>query len=92
MDTVTAVLEGQVMSLCTQRPVPVTVHLVMETASYHTVAAANGTFGFYHIPAGKYALTASHSAYRALQTSHMELGTGDIVEVKLGMSCSLSMP
>ncbi|WP_125916968.1 carboxypeptidase-like regulatory domain-containing protein [Hymenobacter coccineus] len=87
MDTVTAILEGKAVNLCDQHPSPVTVQLVSATASYQAVAAPAGTFRFFHIPAGNYALTATHPACRPLAPSPIKLGSGDIADVKLGMRC-----
>lgn len=92
MDTVTAILEGKAMSLCSQRPVPVTVHLVAGNVSYQAVAAPDGTFRFFHVPAGSYTLTATHPAYRPLAPYPVKLGTGDVAEMRLGMGCRASKP
>lgn len=92
MDTVTAILEGKAMSLCTQRPVPVTVHLVAGRVSYQAVAALDGTFRFFHVPAGKYTLTATYPSYLSLAPYPIKLGTGDVAEVKLGVGCHGGKP
>jgi hypothetical protein len=92
MDTVTAILEGKAVSLCSQHPVPATVHLVADKVSYQAVAAPDGTFRFFHVPAGNYMLTATHPAYRALAPYPVKLGTGNVAEVGLGVGCRAGKP
>jgi hypothetical protein len=89
MDTVTAILEGQVVSLCIHRPVPASVRLTNVTATYQRVAAPDGRFQFFHIQAGDYTLTTTCPAYYTLPDTRIHLGTGDAAVTTIGMSCHL---
>ena len=86
-DTVAAILQGKVIGLCNQRPLPATVQLTTDTATYRTVAALDGTFAFAGLPAGEYTLTATCPPYRPLTKKSIEFGSGEVVVTSLGLKC-----
>jgi hypothetical protein len=90
MDTVTAVLDGQVVSLCNQQPLPASVQLTSTGKIYRTTATPDGRFCFLHIPSGTYLITATHPAYGRLTADTVRLGTGDCSTIKIGLGCHIS--
>lgn len=86
MDTVTAVLDGQISAGCPPRPLRASVILVSAAATYRVMADAGGTFHFLHIRAGNYLLTATAVGYCELTGAHVHLGTGDAAEIKLRLA------
>jgi hypothetical protein len=87
MDTVTAVLDGQVVDLCNQQPLPASVQLASPGKTYRTVATLDGRFCFLHIPSSTYRITATYPAYDKLAADTMHLGTGDASAIKIGLGC-----
>ena len=93
MDTVTAVLDGQVVGLCNQQPLPASVQLTSPGKIYRTIATPNGRFCFLHISSGTYLITATHPAYGRLTADTVRLGTGDGSTIKIGLGCHVrSLP
>lgn len=89
MDTVTAVLHGQVASLCRKVALPATVQLA-GPASFRTVADAAGKFQFMHIPAGTYRLSATCQGHGALTGDTIHLGFGAGSEISIGLGCRVA--
>jgi hypothetical protein len=87
MDTVTAVLDGQVVDLCKQQPLPATVQLTSPGKIYRTVATPDGRFRFFHIPSSTYLITATCPAHSKLTADTVHLGTGDASTIKIGLDC-----
>jgi hypothetical protein len=87
MDTVTAILDGHVVGLCNQQPVPAAVQLVSATTTLQAVATPDGKFRFFHIPAGDYTLTVTCPTYTKLAGAPVHLGTGDAVDTTIGLGC-----
>jgi hypothetical protein len=90
MDTVTAVLDGQVISLCNQQPLSASVQLTKLGKIYRTIATPDGRFCFLHIPSGTYLITATHPAYGKLAADTVCFGTGDVITIKIGLGCHVS--
>jgi hypothetical protein len=89
MDTVTAVLDGQVVSLCNQQSLPASVQLTSPSNMYRAVATPDGRFRFFHIPAGTYLITATCPAYSNFNADTVRLGTGVASIIKIGLGCRL---
>lgn len=87
MDTVTAVLDGQVVGLCNQQPLPASVQLTSPGKIYRTIATHDGRFCFMHITSGTYLITATHPAHGRLAADTVRLGTGDATTIKISLSC-----
>lgn len=87
MDTVTAVLYGQVVSLCNQQPLPASVQLTSPGKTYLTVATIDGRIRFFHISSGSYFITAACPAYSRLAAGTVHLGTGDASTITIALSC-----
>lgn len=93
MDTVTAVLDGQVVGLCNQQPLPASVQLTGSGKTYRTIATRDGRFRFLHIPSSTYLITATCPAYGRLAADTVRLGTGDASTIKIGLGCRIdSLP
>lgn len=89
MDTITAVLNGQVVGLCNQQPLPASVQLTSSSNTYRAVANPDGRFRFFHISAGTYLITAICPAYGSLNADTVRLGTGAASIIKIGLGCRL---
>ena len=89
MDTVTAVLDGQVVSLCNQQPLPASVQLTSPGKTYRTVATPDGRFRFFHILSNTYLITATCPAYSQLAVNTVHLGTRDALTIKIGLGCRI---
>jgi Carboxypeptidase regulatory-like domain len=87
MDTVTAILDGRVVGLCNQQPVPAAVQLASATTTLQAVATPDGKFRFFHIPAGDYTLKVTCPTYTKLADAPVHLGTGDAAETTIGLEC-----
>jgi hypothetical protein len=87
MDTVTAILQGQLVSLPSQQPLAARVQLTTLAATYQADTTPAGTFLFFHIPAGDYTLMATCAAGIKVTCTPIQLGTGDVVETTIGMNC-----
>jgi hypothetical protein len=86
MDTITAVIEGEIVALIDQEPmVGGIIELSNEFYQYKETSNKAGEFTFYHISAGKYKLTVGYACFRTLVKDSLYLGSGDIAELKLGM-------
>jgi hypothetical protein len=90
MDTITSVLHGQVISLCSKGAIPAIVQLVNKNNTYNTTALSNGEFKFFHIQSGSYRVTATCPGYVNLKDSSIYLGTGDVSSLKIGLMCEQS--
>lgn len=87
MDTITAVLHGQVVGLCNQQPLPASVQLIRPGRTYREVATPDGRFRFFHIPAGTYFMTATRPAYGSLSADTIHLDSGADSTIKIGLGC-----
>jgi hypothetical protein len=87
MDTVTAVLDGQVASLCNQQPLPASVQLTSPGKTYRTVATPDGRFRFFHISSSTYRITVAYPTYDKLAADTVHLGTGDASTIEIGLGC-----
>ncbi|MGI4871845.1 MAG: carboxypeptidase-like regulatory domain-containing protein [Janthinobacterium lividum] len=98
MDTTTAILNGQAVSLCNETALPLTVWLAGMApypgteVTYRVIADVKGKFRFFHVSAGTYRLSAAYSGYGSLAEGTVHLGTGDVSAVKIGLSCRLTAP
>jgi hypothetical protein len=87
MDTITAVLHGQVVGLCNQQSLPASVQLTSPGRTYREVAPPDGRFRFFHIPAGTYLITATCPAYGSLGADTIHLGSGAVSTIRIGLGC-----
>jgi hypothetical protein len=87
MDTITAILDGQIVDSFTQQPVPATVQLATATTTFQITTTLNGTFRFFHIPAGDYLLTVTYPACTKLTGAPVHLGAGNAMAITLGLVC-----
>jgi hypothetical protein len=93
MDTVTAVLDGQVVDLCTQQPLPASVQLTNPGKTYRAVATAEGRFCFFHISSSTYLITTICPTHSNLIADTVHLGTGAASTIKIGLGCQIdSLP
>jgi hypothetical protein len=90
MDTITAVLHGQVVGLCNQQQLPACVQLTSLGRTYREVATLDGRFRFSHIPAGTYFIAATCPAYGSLSADTVHLGSGAESIIKIGLGCRVA--
>ena len=90
MDTVTAIIDGRITSLCSGKTLPAVVQLSNKNNAYQLTANLKGEFKLFHINAGQYKVTCTHSGYDSLKDS-INLGTGDVAEMKIGLKCKHSI-
>jgi hypothetical protein len=87
MDTVTVVVHGQLIDLCSKGIVPATIKLSAGHLSYKTTADSNGNFRFFHIPAGQFRLSSDFPGYNKLPDTIIAFQSGDIWQLKTGLAC-----
>jgi len=86
IDTVTAIIEGKVLGFKDNELLPGTIiRLTNEDNKYETVSNIEGDFKFYHIQTGTYRLTADFIGHRQFVKDSLHLGTGDVLNLKIGM-------
>lgn len=86
MDTVTAIINGQLVFIDnTENLKDGSIHLTNGMKIYKATSDSIGEFGFFHIAAGTYKLSASHVGYKELFEDSLHIGTGDIINLKIGL-------
>jgi len=87
MDTITAIVEGEIIYASRQPIQKVKVALRSQTDSF-SVQSTVGLFNFAHIPSGIYKVFVGDDTLYPVVGDSVALGSGDISQLKLGINGS----
>ncbi len=85
MDTTTCVIKGQILSLTNDTLGYATIQIKSFLNEYKIVSDFEGKFKFNHISPGIYELTVNYVGYRPLLKNNLQLSSGEVRELKIGM-------
>lgn len=86
IDTATVIIYGKVIELKANEPLPITnIRLINEDSKHEAVSDIDGKFEFYHIQKGIYKLTADYIGHRQFIMDSLNLETGNVINLKIGM-------
>lgn len=89
MDTITVVIHGQTSRFCNNGPALALVTLSSKDEKFTLQSDANGRFKFFHIPHGRYKLTATCVGHYSLSDTTVNFKSGEIWEMRIGMGCEM---